>query len=224
MPRSMRRSSASIGRSRLKASRKKTNMFCPGCGSEQHGQYCRSCGTDLRLIRTALDKSDATAAPINSARDEIGRAIADKIREVKSTKELSKVVEDVLPGVEKFFETPEEKRLRRIRAGTVVAAIGLGVVLIFLALGEITREKAVLFFISIGLATMLIGLGLMFNGWLFTNPNRRGKEKASEPSVPPAIESIPNSIPTAAAVERVFPASVSEHTTHQLPETKTGEG
>jgi hypothetical protein len=199
-------------------------MFCPGCGSDQHGQYCRSCGTDLRLVRTALDKSDATTAPINSARDEIGRAIADKIREVKSTKELSKVVEDVLPKIEEFLETPEEKRLRRIRVGTIVATIGLGAVLVFLALGEITREKGVLFFISLGLATMLIGLGLMFNGWLFTNPKKRGEEKTSEPSFPPAIESIPNSIPTATAVERLFPTSVSEHTTHQLPETKTEEG
>jgi hypothetical protein len=198
-------------------------MFCPGCGSEQQGQYCRSCGTDLRLVRTALDKSDATAETITSARDEIGRAIADKIREVKST-ELSKVVRGVLPGVEEFLETPEEKRLRRIRAGTVVAAIGLGAVLIFLAILEITRSDAVLFFISLGLATMLIGLGLVLNGWLFSSPKKRGKEKTSEPSVPPSIESIPNSIPTAAAVERLFPTSVSEHTTHQLPETKTEEG
>jgi len=81
----------------------------------------------------------------------------------------------------------------------------------------------VLFFISLGLATILIGLGLMFNGWLFTNPNKRVKEKTSEPSVPPTIESIQTSIPTAAAVERLFPPSVSEHTTHQLPETKTEE-
>lgn len=144
------------------------------------------------MVRSAFEKSDSLTQPGNSARDEIGRAIADKIREVKSTKELSKVVEDVLPGVEKFFETPEEKRLRRIRAGTIVAASGLGVVLIFLALGVITGAKEVIFFISLGVTTMLIGLGLAFNDWLFTNPKMQGKEKISEPSIPPAIESFPN--------------------------------
>jgi len=28
-------------------------MFCPGCGAEerQMSQYCRGCGTDLRIVR-----------------------------------------------------------------------------------------------------------------------------------------------------------------------------
>jgi len=198
-------------------------MFCPGCGSEQYGQYCRSCGTDLRVVRTALEKPDAAVASANSARDEIGRAIADKIREMKSAKELSKVVEEVLPGVAEFLETPEEKRLRRIRDGMITSAVGLGAALAFVSLAFATRTEELLFVAGLGLTTFLIGLGLVFNGWLFTVPKKRGSDKLSEPPEPTAIESLPNPVPRAAAVERMFPASISEHTTHHLPDTNTGD-
>jgi hypothetical protein len=198
-------------------------MFCPGCGSEQHGQYCRSCGTDLRVVRTALERPDGAVAASTSARDEIGRAIADKIRELKSAKELSKVVEDVLPGVAEFLETPEESRLRRIRAGMIIAAIGLGAALAFATLAVATRTEEVLFVAGLGLAIFMIGLGFVFNGWLFTIPKKRSLDKISEPLVQTSTESFPNRAPKAAAVERLFPASISEHTTHQLPESKTGE-
>jgi hypothetical protein len=198
-------------------------MFCPGCGSEQHGQYCRSCGTDLRLVRTALEKPDAAVTSANSARDEIGRAIADKIREMKSAKELSKVVEEVLPGVAEFLESPEEKRLRRIRGGMIMASIGLGAALAFATLAVAIREEAVLFVAGIGLSVFLIGLGLVFNGWLFTVPKKRGLDKLPAPLIQTTVESLPNSAPKAVSVERMFPASISEHTTHHLPDTNTGE-
>jgi hypothetical protein len=198
-------------------------MFCPGCGSEQHGQYCRSCGIDLRMVRTALEKPDAAVASSISARDEIGRAIADKIREMKSAKELSKVVEEVLPGVAEFLETPEESRLRRIRGGMIMASIGLGAALAFATLAMAIKEEAVLFVAGLGLSVFLIGLGLVFNGWLFTVPKKRGKDKISDPLIHTTIESLPNPAPKATSVERIFPASISEHTTHHLPDTNTGE-
>jgi hypothetical protein len=193
-------------------------MFCPGCGSEQRGQYCRSCGTDLRVVRTALEKADAVVASSISARDEIGRAIADKIREVKSAKELTKVVEEVLPGVAEFLETPEEKRLQRIREGMIIAAIGLGAALAFAILGIGLGKAGPLFVAGLGLATFLIGLGFVFNGWLFTIPKKRGLDQTLERFVPAATESLPNPAPKAAAQERLFSTSVTEHTTHHLPD------
>jgi hypothetical protein len=198
-------------------------MFCPGCGSEQHGQYCRSCGTDLRVVRTALEKPDATMTSTISARDEIGRAIADKIRELKSAKELSKVVEDVLPGVAQFLETPEEKRLGRIRGGMIMASIGLGAALAFAILSISVGKSGPLFVSGLGLTVFLVGLGLVFNGLLFTIPKKRGWDKKSGPLVQPSIESFPNPAPKAAAVERIFPVSISEHTTHHLPDANTGD-
>lgn len=61
-------------------------------------------------------------------------AVADKIRQMSSAKDLERVAEDVLPPFEKFIESPEEKRLRRIRAGVITAAVGFGLALaVFLA-------------------------------------------------------------------------------------------
>lgn len=191
-------------------------MFCPGCGSEQLGQYCRSCGTDLRPVRTALEKPDAISSSAISARDEIGRAVADKIREMKSVKDLSKVVEDVLPEIEAFLETPEEKRLRRIRAGMITAAIGLGAAIAFFFFGVIIKENGPLFIAGLGLITFLIGLGFVLNGWHFTIPEKRRIDRISEPFLPAATDSPPKPAPETVADEQLFSSSVADHTTHQL--------
>src|SRR5437763_12275819 len=101
-------------------------MYCPSCGSEerQGSQYCRACGTDLRPVRISLERPDSVTASAVSARADIGRAVADRIREVEDAHELKKVAEDVLPQIEKFLESYEEKRLRRLRAGAIIAFIG----------------------------------------------------------------------------------------------------
>src|SRR5207249_3061609 len=109
-------------------------MFCPSCGAEerQPSQFCRACGTDMRIIRAALERPDVITDSAAKARDEIGRAIASKIKELQSTKELKKVAEDVLPEIEKFLESPKERRLRRLRAGVITAAVGLGAMVVLL--------------------------------------------------------------------------------------------
>jgi len=101
-------------------------MFCPSCGLEERqlNQFCRACGADLRLFRNALERPDNITQSAVSAHKEIGSAIAAKIRETKSAGELAKVTRKVLPEIEKFLESPEEKRLRRVRGGTMVASIG----------------------------------------------------------------------------------------------------
>src|SRR5687767_9713696 len=106
-------------------------MFCPGCGLEdkQANQFCRACGTDFRSVRYALEKPDSITASAASARDDIGRAIAAKIRESRTADELATVTEEVLPEIEKFLESPEEKRMRRMRVGMMLSTIGLGTTL-----------------------------------------------------------------------------------------------
>src|SRR5207249_237149 len=78
-------------------------MFCPSCGSEerQASQFCRACGTDLRPVRVSLERPDSITASAVSAREEIGRAVADKIRDVEDARDLKRVAEDVLPQIEK---------------------------------------------------------------------------------------------------------------------------
>src|SRR5215211_286093 len=116
-------------------------MYCPSCGSDERqlSQFCRACGTDLRVVRNSLEHPDAITASAVSAREHIGMAIADQIRQMKSAKELERMAEDVLPPLEKFLESPEEKRLRRIRAGVITSAVGLGasIVVIILAMDKV---------------------------------------------------------------------------------------
>jgi len=61
-------------------------MFCPECGIEERhsNQFCRACGSDLRRVRSAVESPDTITASAVSARDEIGRAIAAKIRETRT--------------------------------------------------------------------------------------------------------------------------------------------
>lgn len=145
-------------------------MFCPSCGLEdkQSNQFCRACGADLRSVRTMLERPDNITVSAASARDEIGRAFAAKIREINSASELRKVADNVLPEIEKFLESPVEKRLRRIRAGVIMSAIGIGAAVTFFLL--LMNGANTLFMIGAGLITFLIGLGIVINGLLFTIP------------------------------------------------------
>lgn len=144
-------------------------MFCPNCGVEdrQQVQFCRACGTDLRGARTGLIHPETTG-PAITAREEIGRAVAAKIRDLDNAKQLAKVVEEVLPQVEKFLESPAERRLRRIRAGTITAGIGLGAVAFFALFATIQRDMVPM--IGLGVVAFLIGLATLINGWLFSTP------------------------------------------------------
>jgi hypothetical protein len=56
--------------------------------------------------------------------------MTEKIAQLESADDLKEVAEDVLPQIEKFLESPEERRLRRVRAGVIVAAVGLGATVI----------------------------------------------------------------------------------------------
>src|SRR6266542_6738960 len=115
-------------------------MFCPSCGSnEQMSQFCRACGTDLRSVRTSLERPDSITASAVTAREEIGRAVAQKLREFENAYDLKRVAEDVLPQIEKFLESPEEKRLRRMRAGIIVSSIGLGATIAMVLMSYFAR-------------------------------------------------------------------------------------
>jgi len=206
-------------------------MYCPSCGSEERqlSQFCRACGTDLRVVRNSLENPDAITQSAISARENIGMAVADKIRQMSSAKELKKVAEDVLPHFEKFLESPEEKRLRRIRAGIITAAIGLGatLVLFIMAMGN----EAFFPFITPALITFLAGVGVIINGLLFTVPRKQLPGEAYDALSQKVLDSGSNRIPYEApapgqltndlgTAPRLQAASVTEHTTHHLKSNK----
>ena len=149
-------------------------MFFPSCGSEENhsNQFCRMCGTELDSVRQAIEKLDNMTASAVSARDEIGRAFADKIRETDLADELKKVAEGgPARNQKKNLESSEEKRMRRMRTGTIISSVGLGVALMFLLL--VSNGADAIFMIGLGLITFFIGLGFILNAILFTVPKKK---------------------------------------------------
>ena len=200
-------------------------MYCPSCGSEERqlSQFCRACGTDLRVVRNSLEHPDAITASAASAREHIGMAIADQVRQMKTVKELEKMAEDVLPPLEKFLESPEEKRLRRIRAGVITAAVGLGASLVCLLLA---LDNVDLFpLLTPWLVTFLIGVGVIINGLWFTAPRKELPGNSNDAKSQRALDSAMNRIgyealPPRNLTNELVPAtpqtSITDHTTHHL--------
>jgi hypothetical protein len=206
-------------------------MYCPTCGSEERqvSQYCRACGTDLRVVRIGLERPDTITASAVSAREQISQALADKIRQMETAKDLEHVAEDVLPQIEKFLESPEEKRLRRVRAGVITALVGIGASLgIFLASLE---AQDLIPFIAVGLLAFFVGLGIVINGLVFTIPRKKIADRSDEAQSQKELESraqvnqlspssqTTNDLPSSAD-HLVGRSSVTEHTTHQLRPNK----
>ena len=195
-------------------------MFCPGCGLEerQSNQFCRACGTDLRPVRSALERPDNITASAASARDEIGRAVAQKIRETTSTKELAKVAEDVLPEIEKFLESPAEKRMRRIRVGTLISLIGLGVTIAFTLLGIFLKENDMFKAAGLGMVCFFIGLSFFINGLLFTVPPKSLEDKSEDADRQLELDAQTNELVLPEPQGQGLFTSVTEHTTQHLKE------
>ncbi len=198
-------------------------MYCPTCGSEERqiSQFCRACGTDLRVVRRGLERPDAITQSAVSAREEISRAVAERIRDLESADDLRRVAEDVLPQIEKFLESPEEKRLRRVRAGVVTAAVGLGASLLIFLMS--TQAHDLIPFIALGVVTFLIGLGMVINGFVFTTPRKRLSDRSQDAKSQKELES--GNKPGYSAQQLSAPAtndlltpqsSVTEHTTQLL--------
>jgi hypothetical protein len=206
-------------------------MYCPSCGSEERqlSQYCRGCGTDLRVVRNSLERPDAITASAVSAREQIGLAVADQIRQLRSGKDLEHLAEDVLPSFEKFLESPEERRLRRLRAGVITASVGFALTLImfFAAL-----DKADFFpFMVPGFITFMIGVGVIVNGLLFTVPRKElpgttyealAQQMLDSQTRPryeaPAPTNLTHDLGPGAPAQL---ASITEHTTHHLKSSKS---
>jgi hypothetical protein len=206
-------------------------MYCPSCGSEERqlSQFCRACGTDLRVVRRGLEQPDSITASAVSAREQISQAMAEKIRQMESARDLKQVAEDVLPQIEKFLESPEEKRLRRIRAGVITGLAGLGAALvIFLASLE---AHDLIPFIALGLIAFFVGLGIVINGLVFTVPRKsladrsedaesqRRLEEAHTAKRLSATSHTTNDLPNPEVI--AARPSVTEHTTHHLTPKKS---
>jgi hypothetical protein len=167
----------------------------------------------------AISRADSVTAAAISAREEIGRAMADKIREMSSAKDLKKIAEDVLPEMEKFLESPEEKRLRRYRAGTLTAFVGLGVTLGFMFVALATKDEGFLMIAGLGAITFFIGVAMIINGYFWTVGRKRIKDDAvsaeSQRVLDMSTGDLLASAPARSGSIRSF-RSVTENTTKHL--------
>ncbi|HEV8587671.1 MAG TPA: hypothetical protein VGQ72_02255 [Pyrinomonadaceae bacterium] len=195
-------------------------MFCPSCGSEerQASQFCRACGTDLRAVRLSLERPDAVTASAVTAREEIGRAVADQIRRVEDAHDLKRVAEDVLPQIEKFLESPEEKRLRRVRVGIITAAAGLGGAIFMVLMSAFIQNADALVGVSgLGLAAFMVGLGLIINALFFTKLRRGVEDLSSDASAQNLLDTgYAPQLKAQTTSNLSQPGSVTEHTTLHL--------
>src|SRR5262245_11133393 len=151
---------------------------CPACGADipKPTPYCRKCGADVRAVQMALDKPDIVTGA--AGRDEILRAIADKIRRMPADKDLGETVKEILPKVEEVLESPEEKRLRHIRNGVNYLAVGLGIALYFIARELFFNEGSLA--LAAAIVASMIGLGAIVNGVFFSIPRNQQKKTLAE--------------------------------------------
>jgi len=205
-------------------------MFCPSCGSEerQASQFCRACGSDLRAVHLGLERPDSITASAESAREEIGRAVAEKIRQMEDTHTMERFAHSVLPQVEKFLESPEEKRLRRLRGGTITTLVSVAVGLPSVLLFSVSGYLVLLWVFIFALIALATGLGLLINGLIFSKPRKEIADRSSQARAqdlldvgyvrPPAgsrTEAGPLRAPTTSNLVHP-PGSVTEHTTLHL--------
>ena len=203
-------------------------MFCPGCGLKEDRpvQFCRACGADLRAVRETLERPEAAEPSVAAAREEVTRALAARIKEGEWWH-----VGALVPEVEKLFESPrarrerlrrqdEEQRLGRLRGGTVTAAVGLGLVVLFQLL-RILDDRAVLL-VGPSILVLLIGLGVIINGLFFTMPKgSRHPDAAPDEPRPRLPDNSTNELGVprgelGAAGPSFIPPSVTEQTTQNL--------
>lgn len=194
-------------------------MHCPACGTQDSNanQFCRACGADLRRVRNAISAPDSVTVAAVNAREEIGRAVAAKIRETRSADELAKVTEEVLPEIEKFLESPEEKRLRRLRNGMIIACIGLGVAVGLSALSAVRDKEEFLFLAGMGIITFFIGVAFLINGFFLTVPKTEAADRSSDADDQRELDAAEYSLPELQQpAAQSFVSSVTEHTTKHL--------
>jgi len=141
------------------------------------------------------------------------------------------VTDSVLPQVEKFLESPEEKRLRRIRAGIILGAVGFGagmLGLIWSAVAQAGDVEAAVLVGGLGIIAFAIGLGIVLNGLLFTKPRGNVADRSSEEERQNLLDSVYTAphvrstetpmlrSPTTSNLASEKGASVTEHTTLNL--------
>ncbi len=193
-------------------------MFCPSCGlnDSNSNQYCRACGTNLVPVRTAVERFDNVTQSAATARDEIGRAVAARIRQTQTAKDLKVVASEVLPEIEKFLESPEEKRLRRLRTGVITGSIGLGAALGFGLISALRDKEEFVVLAALGVVTFFIGLSFVINAIFASIPRKSLDDRSPDADRQRELDGNTNELSLPESSQEYV--SVVEQTTRNLSE------
>ncbi len=188
-------------------------MFCPGCGFRVSDdlKFCRQCGANLRGVREAM----------------ISRSAEDRSDPNQSW--WSDMMSAAAEAKQLLSSTPEEKRIKEIKGGVITIFVGLGL-MIFLSLfmpfvaeqspphaAEILRHVWLA-----GIIPLLIGIGLLINGFFVSRRLVQLKEQQAQMAPPPWPVQPP--LPAKTTDQLVLEAapstrhSVIEDTTAHLPD------
>ena len=228
-------------------------MFCPQCGNEsttgQH--YCRSCGSNLKVIGKAVSLSDAISKT---------DGVPAKIKEIMSNIKIAHVTEEVSRAMDKMHseiarstvehrrespwkrgKTAEERRERHLVTGAVklFGGGGLTIFLYFLAHALVLKlppdflaripfevDPVVHVLWLIGLIPMLSGLGHIIAGLAIRpEPPKQIEFPEQSPLRPLRIDPVATETvpyePKQTTTTREAPPSVTDRTTNILERDPT---
>lgn len=201
-------------------------MFCPQCGSTQSDElkFCKTCGANLHAVRLAAASRSEDADKFDWSKT----WVAEMFMSESERKRRNEAVERER-GI-----TPEVKRYTEIKAGVIVASVGLGL-MIFLNIflegvirsGQPSASDAeILSRVWIaGIIPFLIGLALIVNGLFVSKRQVEAARRAALQSAPDTAAEAPDSLKPAqphtlrpADTSEIIPPdfSVTDNTTRHL--------
>jgi len=188
--------------------------FCPTCGLENQPDrnFCRGCGTNLRVVKSALELGSAYNPQPESTlatKKYVADVILKKVGELQVRKagDLEKIIEQL----EKLMESDEVRKLRHLRnALIIIASISGGICFFSLALLKDAHAPVGLMMGVISIFLAIVVPTLLF--MLYRLAKLPRQQDTPEMKLPQASNDQIGPLP----VGRQTPASVTEHTTQQL--------
>lgn len=190
-------------------------MYCPKCGTESSAEqrFCRSCGSNLKVIGKAVALGEVIArsdrgpmlkikemmesAKIKKTTDDVSQAL-DKMGQDISQQSTEK--EQQLPWWMQFKDTrsPEQRREHHLVKGTIslFSGIGLMIFLYYLSAALVLKippetlaklpfelDPIVKMIWLVGLIPALSGLGRIFAGLMVKIPPHKSLEQKEAPAI-----------------------------------------
>lgn len=194
-------------------------MFCPRCGSNQSEdlKFCKACGANLYAVRQVVDNREI-GEKFDWSKTWVHEMFLSAEEKKKRKEELERQ-----RGI-----TPEVKRFTEIKAGVIVASVGLAVAIflfvfmegIILAGGVSSDDAEILSRLWIaGVIPLFVGIALMVNGFFISKKMiEEVARRNSEPGSSPGLQGTsPDSLSSADATEFIPTRfSVTEDTTKHL--------